>query len=78
MLAIWSEFENAITPTAQFAKSMDRFQAPIQNLMAGGGTWIEYKVNYSQVEKRVGAKIKLGAPKLWQWLLPRLKEFFKS
>ena len=76
MLDIWNEFEQALTPTAQFAKSMDRFQAPAQNLISDGGTWVEYKVNYQQVEERVGSKIALGAPRLWNWLKPRLKEFF--
>ena len=78
MLNIWNEFEGAKTPTAKFAKSMDRFQAPNQNLMSGGGTWVEYKVTYDQVEKKVGSKIALGAPKLWDWLKPRLKDFLKS
>ena len=78
MLNIWNEFEESRTPTAKFAKAMDRFQAPNQNLMSGGGTWVEYKVTYDQVEKKVGSKIALGAPKLWDWLKPRLKEFLKS
>ena len=78
MLEIWTEFENSSTPTAQFAKSMDRFQAPNQNLISGGGTWLEYKVNYDQVEKRVGLKIAIGAPKLWKWLKPRLKKFLSQ
>ena len=78
MLDIWNEFEESRTPTAKFAKAMDRFQAPNQNLMSGGGTWVEYKVTYDQVEKKVGSKIALGAPKLWDWLKPRLKDFLKS
>ena len=78
MLNIWNEFEESRTPTAKFAKAMDRFQAPNQNLMSGGGTWVEYKVTYDQVEKKVGSKIALGAPKLWDWLKPRLKDFLKS
>ncbi len=78
ILKIWSEFEESKTPTAQFAKSMDRFQAPIQNLISEGGTWITYEVNYDQVEERVGEKISIGAPKLWAWLKPRLKTFFNS
>ena len=77
MLDIWIEFEESSTPSAQFAKSMDRFQAPNQNLMSGGGTWVEYQVKYDQVEKRVGSIIAIGAPKLWKWLKPRLKDFLK-
>ena len=78
MLKIWLEFEDSKTPTAKFAKAMDRFQAPNQNLISGGGTWVEYKVNYAEVEKRVGATISLGAPKLWAWLKPHLQAFLKS
>ena len=78
MLDIWTEFEDSSTPTAQFARSMDRFQAPNQNLMSGGGTWIEYNVKYDQIEKKVGSKIALGAPRLWDWLKPRLQEFLYS
>ena len=75
MLEIWTEFEEAKTPTAQFAKSMDRFQAPNQNLLSGGGTWTEYHVNFDQVEQKVGEKIAIGAPALWNWLKPKLKAF---
>ena len=34
--ATWEEFEANETPTARFAKSLDRFQPPMQNLAAGG------------------------------------------
>ena len=78
MLNIWNEFEDSITPTAKFAKAMDRFQAPNQNLMSRGGTWLEYKVTYDQVKKKVGTTIALAAPKLWDWLKPRLKDLLKS
>jgi putative hydrolase of HD superfamily len=33
--------EAATNPDLQFAKSMDRFQPPNQNLASGGGTWAE-------------------------------------
>ena len=36
--AIWEEFEAAETDDAQFAKSLDRFQPPMLNLAAGGGS----------------------------------------
>ena len=77
LLKIWFEFESAKTPTAKFAKSMDRLQAPNQNLISGGGTWIEYNVNFEKIERKVGTKIALGAPKLWSWLKPRLQAFLR-
>ena len=35
--ALWEEFEANQTPEAQFAKSIDRMQPPMQNLASGGG-----------------------------------------
>ena len=72
---LWDEFEAAISKDAQFAKSMDRFQPPNQNLASGGGTWLEYKVDLNTIEKRVGSKIAIGAPELWKWLKPKIKNF---
>lgn len=75
-LAIWREFEANETPTARFAKSIDRFQPPNQNLASGGGSWVEYKVDYDTVATRVGAKIAQGAPHLWDWISPKIRRFF--
>ncbi|MGB7316953.1 MAG: HD domain-containing protein [Planktotalea sp.] len=74
--ALWEEFEAAQSPDAIFAKSLDRFQPPNQNLMANGGSWTDYGVSYETVETRVGSKIARGAPALWQWLAPKIKEWF--
>ena len=76
--ALWDEFEAAQTPDARFAKSLDRFQPPNQNLASGGGSWIEYNTDYSQFEARVGNKIKRGAPWLWTWLLPKAEAWFAA
>jgi len=76
--ALWDEFESAATPDALFAKSLDRFQPPNQNLASGGGTWTEYNVSIDQIETRIGAKIALGAPGLWAWIFPRIKSFFSQ
>ena len=70
---LWNEFEAATSPDSQFAKSMDRFQPPNQNLASGGGTWAEYNVTLDQIETQVGSKIARGAPALWHWLKPRIK-----
>lgn len=76
--AIWEEFEAAETPTAQFAKSLDRFQPPMQNLVAGGGSWIEYEVSEATIAERVGAKIAIGAPGLWTYARTRISSFFAA
>jgi putative hydrolase of HD superfamily len=74
--ALWNEFEAAQSADAVFAKSLDRFQPPNQNLMANGGSWTDYGVNYDTIEARVGSKIARGAPTLWDWLSPKIKSWF--
>ncbi|WP_439122430.1 HD domain-containing protein [Marivita sp.] len=74
--AIWDEFEANETPEAQFAKSIDRMQPPMQNLASGGGSWIDYNVTYDRFADRIGPKINKGAPKIWAWLQPKVAAFF--
>ena len=76
--ALWDEFEAAQTPDARFAKSLDRFQPPNQNLASGGGSWVEYDTDYARFEARVGNKIKRGAPWLWTWLQPKAEAWFAA
>ena len=76
--AIWEEFEAAETPSAQFAKSLDRFQPPMQNLESGGGSWTDYNVSQEQIAERVGSKISIGAPALWAFAKERIAAFFDS
>lgn len=75
--ALWEEFEAAQTPDAVFAKSLDRVQPVMANLMSGGGTWTTYNVTAEQLETRVGAKIARGAPALWAWVKTQAAPFFK-
>lgn len=76
--ATWEEFEAAESPSAQFAKSLDRFQPPMQNLKSGGGSWIEYNVSLARIEERVGSKIAIGAPRLWAFAKSRIAAFFEA
>src|SRR6056297_874715 len=76
--AIWDEFETNKTPEAQFAKSIDRMQPPMQNLASGGGSWTEYDVTQDMFEAHNGPKIDTGAPKIWAWLQPRVAAFFSG
>ncbi len=73
---IWEEFEAAETPTALFAKALDRFQPPMQNLVSGGGSWTEYNVTEDTIAARVGTKIERGAPGLWEYARARISAFF--
>jgi putative hydrolase of HD superfamily len=74
--AVWEEFEAAKTPSAQFAKSLDRFQPPMQNLEAGGGSWTDYDVSEEMIAQRIGTKIAEGAPGLWAYAQQRIAAFF--
>lgn len=72
----WEEFEAAETLSAKFAKSLDRFQPPMQNLQSGGGSWTNYNVTQDQIAQRVGSKIAIGAPGLWAYAKVRIASFF--
>ena len=74
--ALWEEFEAADSPDARFAKSLDRVQPVMANLMSGGGTWKTYDVTFDQLESRVGLKIARGAPGLWEWVREKARSWF--
>lgn len=76
--AIWEEFEAAQSDDAQFAKSLDRFQPPMQNLASGGGSWTDYDVSEQMIADRVGSKIQIGAPALWDYARSKIAAFFKT
>ena len=73
---LWDEFEAAETPDAVFAKSLDRVQPVMANLMSGGGTWVTYNVTAEQLESRVGVKVAKGAPTLWAWVKDKTRAYF--
>ena len=75
---LWQEFEAAETLDAVFAKSLDRVQPVMANLMSGGGTWIEYSVTSDHLDQRVGVKIARGAPRLWDWVRAKTRTYFRT
>ena len=76
--ALWDEFEAAQTDDAIFAKSIDRVQPVISNLESGGATWIDYNVTREQLETRVAAKVKRGAPVIWEAIKTRIDAWFDA
>ena len=76
--AIWEEFEAAETPSARFAKSLDRFQPPMQNLQSGGGSWRTFDVSETMIAEKVGTRIAIGAPALWRYAQARIAGFFAA
>lgn len=77
MRELWEEFERAESHDAVFAKSLDRFQPPNQNLGADGGSWKDYDVSVERIEKRVGTEVRRGAPRLWAWIEPKIQAYFR-
>ena len=66
LLTLWTEFEEARTPAARFAKALDRLQPLLLNTLTDGGTWTENGVTEQQVMDRYGPTIEAGSPLLWQ------------
>lgn len=63
---LWTEFENGASREARFARSMDRLQPLLLNIVNGGGTWSENGVDQSSVEERYGSAISEGSQALWE------------
>lgn len=76
--AIWDEFETAESPTARYAKSIDRVQPVLHNLADDGGSWRRYEVTLSQLETRVGTKITRGCPDLWPYIRDQVTPWFET
>ncbi|AZV78238.1 HD domain-containing protein [Parasedimentitalea marina] len=75
---LWHEFEAAESHDAIFAKSIDRVQPVLLNLLNGGGSWVEYQVSLDQIDTRVGQKVLRGAPEVWHHVRARIKPWFDA
>lgn len=75
---LWDEFEAAETPTAVYAKSVDRVQPILHNLGNDGGSWRVYDVKLHQLDIRVGIKITRGCPDLWPYIRARVAPWFEE
>jgi len=64
--SLWREFDEMITPEAQYAASMDRLQPMLLNWMNGGGTWKEHGITRTQITKR-NRHIEKGSRVLWEF-----------
>lgn len=76
--ALWTEFEAAASPDAVFAKSIDRVQPVLLNLLNGGGSWLDYDVSLTQIQDRVGVKVNRGAPAVWDHVLSEIRPWFDA
>jgi putative hydrolases of HD superfamily len=76
LLALWLEFEAAETPSARFAKALDRLQPLFLNTLTDGGTWTENAVTEQQVLERYGPTIEDGSPALWEEAKKLIRQYF--
>jgi putative hydrolase of HD superfamily len=65
--SLWEEFEAISTPEARFANALDRLQALLQNMKAGGGSWAAYEVTREQVLRRM-APVEAALPHVWPFV----------
>jgi len=72
LMALWQEFEDAMTPEAVFAHAVDRAMPVLLNLNNNGQSWRENGITYDRVVSRIGPPIKAGCPALWAYLESRL------
>ncbi|MBY6055280.1 HD domain-containing protein [Leisingera daeponensis] len=78
MRAVWEEFEAAETADAVYAKSIDRVQPVLLNLLNGGGSWLDYNVSLPQLDTRVGGKVNRGAPEVWTYVRAQIEPWFRK
>ena len=74
---LWEEFEAGETPEAGYANALDRLQALLQNMQAGGGSWTVHRVTRSQVLKRM-APIEATLPAVWPFVVEVIDRFCAS
>jgi putative hydrolase of HD superfamily len=73
----WEEFEAMETPEARYANALDRLQALLQNMAAGGGSWSTYQVTREQVLKRM-APIEAAMPRVWPFVTEVIDRYFPA
>jgi putative hydrolases of HD superfamily len=65
--ALWDEFEAQQTAESRCANALDRLQALLQNMAAGGGSWMAHGVTRSQVYMRM-APVQRTLPDVWPFV----------
>jgi putative hydrolase of HD superfamily len=70
----WDEFEAQQTPSAHYANALDRLQALLLNMTAGGGSWTTHRVTRQQVLTRM-APVETALPAVWPFILDVVERF---
>jgi len=71
------DVEAYATPESRFANALDRLQGLLQNLGAGGGSWITHGVKRSQILKRM-EPVEATLPELWPFVTEVVDRFCAS
>ncbi|HEX4453053.1 MAG TPA: HD domain-containing protein [Kofleriaceae bacterium] len=61
----WDEFEANRTPSAKFARAVDRVQPILQNYYTDGASWRAHGITAAQVRAKNGPLGEAGAPAVW-------------
>lgn len=72
--ALWDEFEEAATPEAKFANSLDSVQPLMLNNATGGKAWREHDVVAEKVYERAEKKIKPGSEVLYEYVCDLIRQ----
>ncbi|MBQ9700632.1 MAG: HD domain-containing protein [Lachnospiraceae bacterium] len=68
-MELWREFEEAKTPEAKFANTLDSVQPLMLNDASNGLAWREHQVAASKVRDRALRKIRPGSERLYQMVM---------
>jgi putative hydrolases of HD superfamily len=61
----WDEFEANVTPSATYARAIDRVQPILQNYYTDGASWRAHGISAAQVRAKNGPLVAGGAPAHW-------------
>ena len=74
---LWNEFEGQETAAARYANALDRLQALLQNMQAGGGSWASYGITRAQVYARM-KPVQAAMPDVWPFVESVIERFCAS
>ena len=75
--ALWDEFEAQATAESRYANALDRLQALLQNMQAGGGSWAAYGITRTQVYARMNP-VQTALPAVWPFVVSVIERFCAS
>ena len=73
----WDEFEAHDTLESKYANALDRFQALLQNMTSGGGSWKSHGITRVDVLRRM-APVQADLPQLWPFVVDVIDRFWES